>query len=190
MSFLRRSVPAAQLYGEICQQLETLPLRHDPASEVSETYSRLEGISDEELLGANIARRDMVQAVRSGLLLRADLTDESHTISQSISASEGSYWHGIMHRREPDYSNAKYWFRRVGEHPLFTELASSERVRELDESSGGRLLSGSRWDPYHFVDLCEECERSEGSELRSSLEEAQAIEIDLLLEFCFARAIA
>ena len=47
----------------------------------------------------------------------ARFLEPSHTISQGISSPSGSYWHGIMHRREPDYANAKYWFRRVGPAP-------------------------------------------------------------------------
>ena len=67
---------------------------------------------------AKVVDRSMAEACRSGLWLYHDYLDTSHTISQSISTPTGSYWHGIMHRREPDFSNAKYWFRRVGRHPV------------------------------------------------------------------------
>src|SRR5687767_13390080 len=57
---------------------------------------------------------DYAQACFAGLWLYFDFLDESHAISQDLDTAEGSYWHGILHRREPDYPNAKYWFRRVG----------------------------------------------------------------------------
>jgi len=63
--------------------------------------------------GQTIADREMAQLCISGLWLLHDFLEESHRISQQIDSSSGSYWHGIMHRREPDYSNSKYWFRRT-----------------------------------------------------------------------------
>src|SRR5207245_11135 len=66
----------------------------------------------------NLGSGDWAACVRSGLYLRFNFLDESHTISQGIHTVEGSYWHAIMHRREPDYSNAKHWFRKVGQHPV------------------------------------------------------------------------
>jgi len=69
-------------------------------------------------------------AVKSGLLLWNDALDISHTISTGIIKNQtGIYWHGIMHRREPDYSNAKFWFRRVENPPIFPALR--ERVLAL-----------------------------------------------------------
>ncbi|MCC9640753.1 hypothetical protein LOC71_00585 [Rhodopirellula sp. JC740] len=60
---------------------------------------------------------------RSGLWLLAGDLDRSHTISQDEGSSEGSFWHGIMHRREGDFGNAKYWFRRVGRHSILSDLS-------------------------------------------------------------------
>lgn len=79
------------------------------------------------------------QACLSGLWLLAGDLDRSHAISQDINDSEGSFWHGIMHRREGDFGNSKYWFRRVGNHPVFQQIA------ELDPTYQ---------DPFGFVDTC------------------------------------
>jgi len=40
--------------------------------------------------------------VRSAALLWHDYLDESHSLSQDIHTADGSFLHGIMHRREPD----------------------------------------------------------------------------------------
>src|SRR3954447_6738618 len=41
-------------------------------------------------------------AAMSGLYLYFCAYDESHKISQDIETAEGSFWHGILHRQEPD----------------------------------------------------------------------------------------
>ncbi|MBS0205191.1 MAG: hypothetical protein JSS49_19990 [Planctomycetes bacterium] len=105
-------------------------------------------------------------ALKAGLYLLNDLFDESHECSQSIEGlgqyHTGDYWHAILHRREPDFSNSKYWFRRVGHHPVFSELAQFVTSRlSVSPVPGGlerwrdRLISRGIWDPLAFVDLCE-----------------------------------
>jgi hypothetical protein len=54
----------------------------------------------------------------AGLWLYGDDLDRSHTVSQGLDDATGAYWHGIMHRREGDFSNSHYWMRRAVAHPL------------------------------------------------------------------------
>ena len=69
---------------------------------------KLAALDGDRLLAPHSVRdRDMARACLAGLWLYHDFLDESHTISQEIGSTTGSYWHGIMHRREPDASNAE-----------------------------------------------------------------------------------
>lgn len=57
--------------------------------------------------------------IAAGILLYVDELEASHRISQNLDDATGALWHGIMHRLEGDCANARYWFRRMGEHPAF-----------------------------------------------------------------------
>ncbi len=74
----------------------------------------------------------------AGLWLYADDLERSHTLSQSIEDATGSYWHGIMHRREGDFSNAHYWMRRAARHPLFAERPELDSVGLIDAAAQAR----------------------------------------------------
>ena len=69
----------------------------------------------------------------SGLWLLAGDLDRSHTISQSIDHPSGSFWHGIMHRREGDFGNSHYWFHKVGHHPAMDNLNGYDGHGFIDE---------------------------------------------------------
>src|SRR4051812_4798889 len=100
-----------------------------------------------EHLRGRIAEANVPEPARAGLYLHAGFWDEAHEIAQSISTTDGSYWHAIVHRQEPDAGNAGYWFHRVGAHPIFPVLA--KRAAEIDPAFDGP------WDPIAFVDYCE-----------------------------------
>lgn len=127
--------------------------------------------------GHRVRDTDMANACLAGLWLYHDFLEESHTISQGIETVTGSYWHGIMHRREPDDENAKYWFRRVGRHPVY-EALQPEAIK---------LGMAGRWDPIVFVDLYSMA-RS-GKINATSCRDAQTAEWRALFEFCYRSAI-
>jgi hypothetical protein len=125
--------------------------------------------------------REAALACISGLWLYHDFLDESHTISQDLPGWFGSYWHGIMHRREPDASNAKYWFRRVESNPVYDSLAGA--ASEL-----GLTVKGGKWDPFAFVDQCER-ERGRGTDGEMTCRRVQLREMELLFDWCYRKAI-
>lgn len=136
----------------------------------------------------NIAARTQA-LLRSAALLWHDDLDASHTISQGIETRDGSWLHGIMHRREPDYGNARYWFRRVGQHDAFPELAQRVAALLRDDRGGltKKLIENGEWMPFAFIDECERTELGREVNQTAVLQRIQAIEFDVLVEHIFAQ---
>lgn len=187
----------------IVQKLETRdPLPPLAPSEEwdSELTHQIQDISLEALFDSqSIKDSTMGYAMQSGLLLWNDALDASHTISQSIESKMGSYWHGIMHRREPDYSNAKYWFRRVGVHPTFPALRERALVLLQSGSTESESLTDyaeaideiEEWDAFRFVDWCQAAD-GDGSmpeAVKVFLQALQVEEIKLLLHYSYQGAL-
>jgi hypothetical protein len=121
------------------------------------------------------------ELIRGAVYLWHDHMDASHTISQAIETPDGSLLHGILHRREPDYSNSKYWLRRVGEHGAYPVI--SERVRDLllkagEQKLAEKLTPRGKWDAFAFVDACEKYAPAQEQLLR----EIQEIEFEAVLQ--------
>jgi hypothetical protein len=135
---------------------------------------------------------DMARACLAGLWLYHDFLDESHRISQEIETPTGSYWHGLMHRREGDFGNSKYWFRRVGRHPVFEPLR--DEAAKLAAASPVGIVIPASWDPFWFVDLCEECATGQGERAMPVTQmmlarQIQKREWELLFQYCREQAV-
>lgn len=148
------------------------PERRPEAWSIDEVEAKLSGSG---LTG------ETAELVRSMALLWHDHLDESHTVSQGVKSADGSFVHGIMHRREPDYSNASYWFNRVDTHPSFPDIA--KRAAVVLKGSSLERLSYNGWDSLAMIDAV--AATREGPAEYELLQQVQRVEVEVLLErFC------
>ena len=159
-------------FAEIISLATLMPLDDGEPNEI--TRSRLNDLAIEKAFaGSRVADTNMADCCLAGVWLLHNFLDESHTISQRIATPSGSFWHGIMHRREGDFSNAKYWFDRSGDHPVFSALTAAD---------------GSPWDAHRFVDASQRALRSRDAEQIAALRDLQHREWQSLFNFCYQAA--
>ena len=149
-----------ELYPELKKLMET-PELAGLGSDVRVDVLSTEQIDAELEKGASKTRLApaILDLFRAAIYLWHDHLEPAHRMVQDIETPDGSLLHGIMHRREPDYANAKYWFRRVGSHPSFLSLAvrASEFLEKQEETDlHSRLLPNKTWDAFAFVDAVED----------------------------------
>jgi hypothetical protein len=158
---------------------------------VSDVREELQVLSIEKAFAhTKIADGNMANACIAGIWLLFNYLEESHTISQSVETPAGSFWHGIMHRREGDFFNSKYWFRRVGDHPVFPELKkiAGELASAVDPHPTISFLNKqNQWNPFDFVDLVEACQ-SGNSPHELLCKQIQQCEWELLFDFSYRKA--
>jgi hypothetical protein len=132
--------------------------------------AKSQALDQERIVSAveSLGSSDFARCCVAGLWLLIDDLEASHSVSQELHTAEGSLWHGIMHRREGDFGNAKYWFRQAGSHLIYDEI--SQKL-------------GAEFDPYRFVDDCLTALRT-GRELERCLDWQQA-EWETLFTWCW-----
>jgi hypothetical protein len=183
-----------QLYspaiGELVAERRLNPL--GPGSPDLDAQAKLEVLRLETAFAPHTVRdQDMALACLAGLWLYYNYLDESHRVSQDIPTPTGSYWHGLMHRREPDFANTAYWFRQVGRHPVFEPLrgAAAEIAAAADPEPAARFLAEqAQWDPFAFIHLCEQVLEGQ-SQSEELCRKVQQREWEILFEYCYRAAI-
>ena len=152
----------------------------------AEAKRLLDPVKPQELLGHPVTRPDAARAMLSGLWLWHDWLDASHGISQSLHTPSGSFWHAIVHRREGDFWNSKYWYARCRNHPALAETgARAEPVLATlaDADLAGRLTRGG-WDPDAFVDWVETLHRRPDPAAEALAVKLQRVEWRALFDAC------
>jgi hypothetical protein len=152
----------------------------------------LGSVSPDQLLDRKVISRVDADGVLAGLWLWLDALDESHQIVQSAQSGTLAFWHAIMHRREGDFWNSKYWYARCRNHPVLAELGPAARELLGPESLALQpVLDGEAWDADGFVDLVERVHANPASDpLRQAAVQLQRLEWEHLFGHCVRRAIA
>lgn len=179
-----------QYPNEVVELIQNAPLCPlGPGKPDRSAFERLASIDVNSLSDKPVKDHEMARACISGLWLLWNYLDESHTVSQDLPSSTGSFWHGIMHRREPDYGNGKYWFRRTGNHPAMEVLAdkANSLASEAKLDSHTQFLAEQHWDPMAMVDACEAVARGKCAN-EELLRKVAHAEWETLFEYCYSRA--
>jgi hypothetical protein len=126
------------------------------------------------------------KAALAGLWLWHDWLDESHSLSQDLPDPTGSFWHAIMHRREGDFSNSKYWYAKTAGHPALTILAGQAPALVNSMPADKQLLKivARGFDPNALVDLVEQVDHKPHDPSRAAAISLQQLEWRVLFDFC------
>ena len=143
---------------------------------------KIRGADDSMLSGGKeIGDKKTFSLVRGGLFYAADALDDAHRIFQDEPGDLGSYWHGMLHRREGDFDNARYWFRRAGRLPIF------DRMHAAAASLSANMAKQLSWDAYLLTGMCEQAKFGDRDAIPECLR-LQRVEFDGMLDYCWRQS--
>ena len=157
------------------------PLPKEPTD--YELVIRLRETDDAKIFDAAPTLPDApVSLVRAGLFYYHNALADSHKEAARDEGDVAAYWHGMVHRREGDFENARYWMRRAGEQPVFQEM----HARASDGSP--HMARQSNWDPFLFIHLCEQYKYGE-TEYKKEIGQLQRVEFAAMFDYVWRRCV-
>lgn len=145
----------------------------------NEAYGLLKAATAKDLF----PRSAHPKGAMAGLWLYFSCFEEAHQVAQDDASAEGSFWHAVLHRQEPDSGNSAYWFRRAGMHPVFPSLVE-EASRIIQKYPEAEFRPSVRWDPFGFVLFCERARQQPYSPSEAAALEIQRAEWQILFDYC------
>jgi len=91
----------------------------DPATAMRRLVVPMSGNASSEAVAA-VHSLILPPALEAMAWLYIDDLERAHDLCQAIDDATGAAIHAIVHRREGDFWNSRYWWQRVGGHPALS----------------------------------------------------------------------
>ena len=143
---------------------------HEPPPD-KRLIQRITAAEDHEIARANGPK---TRCIRSLLYVLVGGMEQAHRIVQELSTSDAAYIHGMIHRIDDDFDNARYWFRRAGMEPAAAEMYRRAAANSLT------FASRSIWDPILLTNMLE---KSRNAEVTDELRTILTVEFEVMLQF-------
>jgi hypothetical protein len=155
-----------------------------------DAHSLLDGVTAQQLLTAPLKSDDAGQSLLAALWLWLDGLHESHAIVQNSSSETAAFWHAIMHRREGDFSNSKYWYARCANHPVLPVISAQAGpiLNPLPADKSIMRLTHQGWNQSAFVDLVEQVHEHTADPKHELAVTLQRLEWRVLFDYCLRAA--
>ena len=177
---------------------------------VRETFlkTHLDATAPESLIVGDVTSPENRALLLAGLHVFNDDCEQSHTICQGFDREcvPANFWHGVIHRREPDFRNARGWFGRAERWEGLLQIRDRvqdllQRVLMMPEYGHARdtafglkrhLDAAGIWDAGFYIDMCADFREREDPDPMEEilLEEIQEAEMVAALDWTNRCAVA
>ncbi len=154
----------------------------------------VEGLLEKDL-GA-LKNPKNLSLVQSALYIYFDCFEEAHQIAQDHEGLPGNWLHAVLHRREPDAGNSKYWYHRVSAPSEVLAGIGKEALEVMGKNPPAEvsplfheISESGKWRSEAFVDACEKVRKKDStSPAYKVLAEIQGAEWRGLLGFILSKS--